>query len=309
MKKITVAIPTYNREKYLIESLTSILNQTEKNIDILVFDNGSDYDIYGAIKKIDPENKIKIIRSEKNLGGTANFQRIKDYNFDSEYLIVFHDDDVMHKDYLKSALSFLEKNKEVIWLGSNINFVKNSERIFDFKKVNYNNFEKITTSKLVTLLLTGYNLGYCSIIYKTKPYQKGQNFIEFDKKFGKWGDRPIFIELSKQGPVAITKEKFINYRVHSGQDSQNYPFKGIPKEAYNLLEYYSEELDGAGFEKPNKYMTIQSIISATGSAQNFSQLFILLNIYKEKGWFSYKKISLRGYYYFIKFLIKIIKKL
>ena len=184
MKKITVAIPTHNREKYLIDCLKSVLNQTEKDLNIVIFDNCSDYNISESVAKIDLEQKIKIIKSEKNLGSLKNFNKIKDYNFDSEYLVIFHDDDVMHKDYLKSALNFIEKNKEIVWIGSNINFIKDDKKIFDFKKVNCNNFEKITKSKLVTLLLDGFNLGYCSIIYKTNVYKNGPDLIKLDKTFG-----------------------------------------------------------------------------------------------------------------------------
>ncbi len=301
MKKITVAIPTYNREKYLTDCLVSVLNQTEKNFNICIFDNCSDYDIGSAVKKINLNGNIKIIKSEKNIGSFENFKRIKNYNFDSEYLIVFHDDDIMHKDYLKSALNYLEKNKDVVWLGSNINFVKDSNKMFDFKRLNLSNFQKINTEKLITLLLDGFNLGFCSMIYKTSVFKTDINLDELNKKFSKWADRPLLIELSKKGLVAITEEKFINYRVHLGQDSQDNQLKEIPKEGYNLLQYYSTELDAAGFEKANKYMTDQSIISATNSVQSFQQLLILLKGFKERRWFSYRKISFRGFCYLIKF--------
>lgn len=307
MKKISIAIPTYNREKYLNDCLVSIFNQTEKDIEILVFDNNSNYNIENSINKIDTEKKVKIIKSDKNLGNLGNFQRIKNYPFDSEYLIVFHDDDTMSPCYLKSALDFLEKNRDVVWLGSNINFVKKKEKMSDFKKTNICNFEKVKTNKLDIMLLDGFNLGFSSIIYKTKIFNNSPELQTLFNKFNKWWDRPFIIEMSKQGEIAITSSKLINYRIHTGQDSQdNHPYE-IPKEMYNLLEFYSAELEKVGFKKPNKYMTDQSIIVATNFAKNIKQLINLLDGLKDKKWFDYKKISFRGFYYLIKFVIKTIQ--
>ena len=39
--KISIIIPTYNRENFIIKSLSSVLNQTYKNIEVLIIDDGS----------------------------------------------------------------------------------------------------------------------------------------------------------------------------------------------------------------------------------------------------------------------------
>ena len=41
MEKISVLIPTYNRAKYIKDCINSIINQTYKNLDIIIYDDGS----------------------------------------------------------------------------------------------------------------------------------------------------------------------------------------------------------------------------------------------------------------------------
>ncbi|EMY1246723.1 glycosyltransferase family 2 protein [Campylobacter jejuni] len=51
MCKISVIIPIYNVEKYLDECLKSVINQTYKNLDIILVDDGSTYHSLNITKK------------------------------------------------------------------------------------------------------------------------------------------------------------------------------------------------------------------------------------------------------------------
>ena len=59
--KISVIIPTYNRENIIIKSLESILNQTYKNIEILVIDDNSNDNTKQKIKEIH-DNRVRYIK-------------------------------------------------------------------------------------------------------------------------------------------------------------------------------------------------------------------------------------------------------
>ena len=62
--KISVIIPTYNRENIIIKSLESILNQTYKNIEILVIDDNSNDNTKQKIKEIH-DNRVRYIKLKK----------------------------------------------------------------------------------------------------------------------------------------------------------------------------------------------------------------------------------------------------
>ena len=71
--KVAVLISTYNGEKYLKEQLDSILNQTYKDIDICIRDDGSKDDTIKIIRGYMQEYQNIKLEEGKNLGFLASF--------------------------------------------------------------------------------------------------------------------------------------------------------------------------------------------------------------------------------------------
>lgn len=69
MFKISIILPTYNVEQYIARAIESCINQTFKNIEIIVVDDcGSDESIDIAKEYAKKDERIKIIHNEENLG-------------------------------------------------------------------------------------------------------------------------------------------------------------------------------------------------------------------------------------------------
>ncbi|BEK33830.1 hypothetical protein B11447_12720 [Campylobacter jejuni] len=72
MPKISIILPTFNVEKYITKALESCINQTFKDIEIIVVDDcGSDKSIDIAKEYAKKDERIKIIHNEENLGTFA----------------------------------------------------------------------------------------------------------------------------------------------------------------------------------------------------------------------------------------------
>jgi glycosyltransferase involved in cell wall biosynthesis len=308
MPKITIAIPTYNRKDYLKECIQSILNQTFQDFVIYVFDNCSDYDIKTFLRDFNDE-RIRLIRSETtNLGNSGNFERIFHYKFETDYLVVFHDDDVMHRDMLKMQVDVMNEYSDLIYVATSMNFISDSSKMNVFKKIkNKKVFFYNDETELVNLLLSGFHLCYNSVMYRQK---KLEGMSPASAKFLKWSDRPFLVNLSKKRRVAVFKQKLVNYRIHAEQDSQTNDVeqKKMIECMINLLFFYKENLKN-NLSKSNfySYSTNNSINLILEYPGNFDDKIIFLKDLRKKGLFRFRSVGFVGVYYLFKFLARKIK--
>lgn len=299
-KKLIVAIPTYNRREYLHEAIESLDNQTYKNFQVIIFDNASDYDVNEFIS-IFPKLDIKIEKNVKNIGGVANFIKIVNYDFQSSYVIMFHDDDTLHPKYFEYAINFLDERPNLAWVGTNINFVKNKTKMSKFNvKTSDDSFLELGQQELIKQVMGGFNIGFGTIIYQSKILKEAQ--LRSDV-FEKWADRPLFIDLALNRQVAVSKEKFMNYRMHEKKDSLIREPSNLGY-LINLFNYYKRISNERDTYKFKVFETTNSINTATQIATTFKELLDTLGRLKKAELFSLQYISPKGVYYFIKFAIK-----
>ncbi|MDN5067887.1 glycosyltransferase family 2 protein [Aliarcobacter butzleri] len=107
---ISVVIPMYNAEKYIDETIKSVLNQTHENLEIIVVDNCSTDKSKDIVKNID-EAIIKLIELEYNSGGPARPRNVGVENANGEYIAFLDADDIWNKNKLDYQLKFMLDNK------------------------------------------------------------------------------------------------------------------------------------------------------------------------------------------------------
>ncbi|WP_414548665.1 glycosyltransferase family 2 protein [Anabaena sp. CCY 0017] len=109
---VSVVIPTYNRPEYLHQAISSAINQTYQNIEIIVSDNCSPENPQEIVESFgDP--RIRFWRQPQNLGMIANqmhaFKMAR-----GKYLASLHDDDMWNQDFLAKLVPPLEENSNLI---------------------------------------------------------------------------------------------------------------------------------------------------------------------------------------------------
>ena len=96
---ISVIIPVYNVEKYLSRCIESVLNQTYRNLEILIVDDGSTDDSLNICRRYEKKDKrIKVIHQDN--GGLSSARNKGLMNSTGEYISFVDSDDWLHPDFL-----------------------------------------------------------------------------------------------------------------------------------------------------------------------------------------------------------------
>ena len=113
--KVSIGMPVYNGGKYLYGALSSLLNQTHKDIEIIISDNASDDDTPEICTHFTKQDRrVKHFRQNQNIGAVANFNFVLE-NAEGAYFMWAAHDDQWDRDYVRILL-------EQILNGYNVTF-------------------------------------------------------------------------------------------------------------------------------------------------------------------------------------------
>ena len=98
---ISIAMPTYNGEKYLAEQIDSILNQSIVDFELVISDDCSTDGTWLILEQYaQRDNRIRIFRNDKNLGYIKNYEKVLSLT-NGEYIAMSDQDDVWSIDHLE----------------------------------------------------------------------------------------------------------------------------------------------------------------------------------------------------------------
>ena len=121
MVKVSIIMGVYNCEKYLEESINSILNQSFKDWELIMCDDGSTDNTYKIAKLFAEKhsNNIKLLKNQKNQGLNYTLNRCLT-EAKGEYIARQDGDDISTKNRLEIEFNFLENHKEYAMVSSNM---------------------------------------------------------------------------------------------------------------------------------------------------------------------------------------------
>ena len=167
LDKISVIIPTYNRSHLILNSIGSVLNQTYKNIEVLLIDDGSSDDTENIINNLE-DKRIRYIKLNKNKCA-SNARNIGIKLASGKYISFQDSDDFYHCDKIEKQYKYLIKKKSDFDF-CKVNFYLNEtyKVIFPFKSQEYN----IMRNKISSELYNGNFITTQSILVKTNVIRK-----------------------------------------------------------------------------------------------------------------------------------------
>jgi len=241
--KITVAIPSYNSEKFIKDAIDSISNQTYLVNEIIVTDDDSKDSTINMIEELKSyDQRIKLFSNESNLGYQKNWNKCFEYCL-SKYLVILHHDDILKGDCLEKQISFLNENPEFALVGGQEDLIDEKGNIFLKNEVGVNQiFQKGEIFRFINE--NGSYIPCSSVMFNMDKIKEvgyfDERYLATDELF--W---PKILEFF---PIAILGNTLVNRRIHPAQTEYNdfsNKFNDIinsAKAQYHIADYEKDNL-------------------------------------------------------------------
>jgi len=153
---VSICIPTFNAEKYIKKTINSIVNQSYKNIEIIILDDCSTDSTMKMIGSID-DLRIKVFQNESNLGPQKTWSKLIDLAEGSFFKIVCHDD-VLYEECVAVQVNMLVENDRAVLVASNRDVIDKDGRVV-FSPARFRKDMRVSGGKLLqSCLRKGTNL-------------------------------------------------------------------------------------------------------------------------------------------------------
>lgn len=209
MTDISIIVPIYNSEKYLNRCIDSLINQTKKNLEFILINDGSTDKTENIIKTYKDE-RIKYFKNKnQGIGKTRNFgiEKAK-----GKYIMFLDSDDYLEIDACEKLFEKADEEKLDLVICDYYKLYENGQRE-DIKLASFKN----TTLKNYPELLTEINLAPWNKIYKKDLIIK--NKISFVEDL-KYEDAPFVAQcFDKANKIGKVDEMLNAYIIHGNSET------------------------------------------------------------------------------------------
>lgn len=265
--KISVIVPIYKVEQFIVRCVTSLMEQTLQNIEYIFVDDASPDNSIGLLKEVikkypHRDLDIKILKHAQNKGLPAARNTGLSVAM-GEYIFHCDSDDYVELDMLEHLYRVAkDKNADIVWCDWFLSFEKNER---------YMNQPAYNTSMEALKGLLGGALKYnvWNKLIRRDLYEK--NKILFPVGYNMGEDMTIIRLFAHADKVAYLPRAFYHYvQLNSGAFSRNYSEKRLGELLYNvsIVENEIYHLFGRQFEKELSFFKLNVKFPFLISAEN-----------------------------------------
>lgn len=187
---VSIIVPTFNRLHLLPRTLESLVNQSHKNIEVIVINDAGE-DINSVIEKFN-DKRIKLINNETNLG-LAGTRNVGLRNSTGDWICLCDDDDIYLQYAIETRLYYAHKlNAEIVYTRA----LKDIWRKTDQGYVSVGK-QLYWDSKFHKDLILIQNIAPCSnVLFSRKSWEESEYW--FDEDLSTTEDHDLWIALSRK---------------------------------------------------------------------------------------------------------------
>jgi len=202
MPAISVLMTAYNAEKYIAKSINSILNQTFKDFEFIILNDGSTDNTLSIIKSYQ-DTRIKVLEPGKLGYYAAKIKLIQEAN--SDFIAIMDADDIATNDRFQLQYSFLKDNNDYGLVGSRAEWIDINDN-----KLN-KEFPFVETNEQIKC-----NLLFVNCFVHTSILMRRSVLLEHNLNYKKIAgeDFDLWIRISQKSKAANLNKVLISYRIH-----------------------------------------------------------------------------------------------
>lgn len=262
-KKVSVIIPTYNRAKYLKRAINSVLNQTYKDVEIIVVDdNNANSDERAYTEQIMTEfvkyPNVIYLKHEINLNGSSARNTGIHYAH-GDYITFLDDDDIFFPERISKCVLCLEKNPSYDCVYTGCVVIDNNKILNVYKPKKEGNLKKETLS-LAPVIITGSNVFFTTSSIK--------DIGDFDVSFKRAQDVEYMVRFFDKHLITFIDEVLV---IKDEESRINVPnIKMLIQNHEHFLESFDTEIKQYEDYKDiykRIYLTLIDLIKDTKSSE------------------------------------------
>jgi glycosyltransferase involved in cell wall biosynthesis len=278
MKRLTVLMPVFNVEAYVVEAINSVLSQTYSDFDLLIIDDCSTDNTEKAVKTV-CDNRIRYIRNESNLGLAENLNKGISL-IDTELIARMDGDDISDPALFEKQIAVLDQNPE-------IGICSTCFRFFGTK--NYSvKFPEFHDDVLAEMLF-----GNAVIVPMFRSRIFKQNNIKYSTTAFPAEDYMVWAECVRYTKIYNLQQELFFYRTHATQISTEKRLLQIDKTnnvRLYMLGFLNPDIDS---DTANRFL--QNLFDANFKSNEDINNYLLLSkelIYQNEKYSRFSKASL-----------------
>ncbi|MGE4093011.1 MAG: glycosyltransferase [Candidatus Binatia bacterium] len=280
---LSVCIPTYNGAAFLAEAIDSVLEQTFRDFELLIVDDGST-DTTLEIARSFHDPRIAVHPHVQRRGIPGNWNRCLSLAA-GEYICLFHQDDVMAPTNLARKMQVLQGDPAISLVHSAIELLVDVDCATDVKNWVEPATEDFTVDGLQyfrKLLLRGNLICAPSVVTRR---QRLLDLGGFDETLGFTPDYEMWMKLCVVGKVAFLLQPLLQYRWHPQNASHAYRFaQGVEEHTRASLQALAYFSKSTGHEEEQRQLT--EVVHALAESRRWTS-----ELEKGKVWLEKQKTS------------------
>ncbi len=202
--ELSVIIPVYNSAEYISEAIASILNQSYRNFELLIINDGSK-DNSGTIIKSYEDSRIRYFENDGNKGMVYSLNRGIDES-KGRYIVRMDADDIALPSRLERQFDFMELHLDIGVSGTFAEYIGERTGIWKYD---------VSHNEIKCHLMWG-----SSLIHPTAIVRKDiliKNNIRYEEHYHDTADFKLWVNLGRVSKLANLPEVLLKYRVHKDQ--------------------------------------------------------------------------------------------